>query len=103
MPRSSVRRAIGVQFVERIGAEVVIRRFRTARRLHSRRSFGIGRGIDSTGDAALEPQMADYAFGSNPPYALGTEEVENSFRKSSLPVGPEPWEEEVSTNRRNGG
>ena len=39
--------------VTRIGAEGVIRRFKPVRRLHSRRSFGIGRRI-AQGTSALD-------------------------------------------------
>ena len=53
--------------VGRIEAEGVIRRFKPVRAdcIHDDHP-----SQDSTGDAALEPQTADYAFGSNPPYAL---------------------------------
>ena len=44
----------------RAKAEGVIRRFKQVRRLHSRRSFGIGRRI-AQGTSALEPQTAHYA------------------------------------------
>jgi len=78
---------------------------------------GLGRGALSTRTTPIDrpvpphrsrlPRLRSASYGgqvgSNPPYALGTEEVENSFRKGSLPVGPEPWEEELSTNRHNGG
>src|ERR1700704_4637878 len=59
------------QLVGRIGAEGVIRRFKSVLRLHSRRSFGIGRRI-AQGASALEPANGGLRLPLNPPYALAS-------------------------------